>query len=475
MKRKIFKFFLSILTGIILYFSFPPFSHWYFAFIGFIPLFLSFDNNLFLNFIKGWVSGIVFYGLSLFWLKNVAEWWYLILALYLGFYWGIFSFLLTSLPSKGRVFAGMCIWFFIEIIIANSFSGFPWLLLGLSQWKNHIFLPISAIFGIYGISMVIILSNLTLFYGLRKGHTVSFILSCFFLFSILLYSHIYSPQMKKISSVNLLIIQENIPSDKKIEPASILNSYYLTTQKILKNKKAELVVWPESTYPDLIKEKILKKIKRLSKRYRCGIIFGSLIKENGDIFNSAIFVKGEKIEIYKKIHLVPYGEFVPGRRFRIIRKIYSEVGGNLPNLKPGNRYLIFKFKNFKISAPICFENIFPDLIRKFNMKGANLFIVITNDSWFGKSAGPYQHFAHNIFRAVETGKYFVQVSTTGISGIISPEGRIVSSVGNGKIFVRGFIQKKIPCIEGETFYSKYGNIPLFILSTVITGVILCKR
>ncbi len=472
------KFVLCILSGILLFLSFPPFDHWYLALVGFIPLLISLDEKISLNFLKGWLSGIVFYSFSLYWLKSVSGYWYLVLAIYLGLYWGLFSFLLTSLPPAGKIFSGMCIWFFIETLMANLLTGFPWLALGLSQWNNPFILPFSAISGIYGISMIVVLSNLTLFYGFRKRYGMSLIISSFIFLSIFFYSQSYSPAGKKISPVNLLIIQENIPSNTLINPMDIFTSYYLTTEKLLKNKKVDLVVWPESTYPDIIskKKKILSKIKDLTKKHNCGIVFGSLIEENGNIFNSAIFIKGEKIRIYRKMHLVPYGEFVPGRKFQFIKKIYSRVSGvPLPDLTPGNKYTIFKINGLKFCTPICFENIFPRIIRNFNIKGSNLFIVITNDSWFGKSAGPYQHFAHNIFRAVETGKYFIQVSTTGISGVVSPTGKIVSSVGNKKIYVKGFIFEKIPSVEGETFYSKYGNLPLFIFSSIITGVFLCRR
>jgi len=406
---------------------------------------------------------------------------YILLPIYLGLYWGIFSFLLCSLKRKGRIFIGVFIWFFLEILVTHLLTGFPWLLLGLSQWENSIILPFARIFGIYGISSLIILTNLSLFYGFRKKHVTSLVVSILIFLSIFIYGkNCRIERFSNTPTIKVLIIQENIPSTLEKPADEILDSYYATTAKILKKEKeVELVIWPESTFSDYLLEdkKILNKLIKFTEKYKCTILLGSFGKKNGNIYNSAFLIDGKKIQTYNKIHLVPYGEFIPGGKFHLIERTYEKIAHYIPVLKHGKEFTPFNFKEQKISSLICFENIFPEITREFVKEGCNAFIVITNDSWFGKSFGPYQHFTHNVFRAVESGRYFVQSASTGISGIITPSGKIEHLItgNNGeKVFVRGTVVRKIPLLKKRTFYSKYGNIPLFLLTFIFTGVLLCK-
>ena len=473
-----FRFFLSGLSGVILAFSFPPFNLWYLAWVGFLPLLFSLREKSILNFFLGWFAGFICTTILLSWLVKVAGPIYFILPIYLGLYWGIFSFLLCSLQRKGRIFIGACIWFFLEILVTHLLTGFPWLLLGLSQWKNSIILPFAGISGIYGISSLIILANLSLFYGFRKRYVVSLLVSILIFLSVSIYGKNFGREtFSRTYTIKVLIVQENISSTEKKSAYEILNSYYDTTAKILKKEKGvELVIWPESTFPDYLLEdkKILRKLIKFTKRYKCTILLGSVSKKNGNIYNSAFFIAGEKIQTYNKIHLVPYGEFIPGGKFHFIERTYEKIAHYIPVMKHGKEFTLFNFKEQKISSLICFENIFPEITREFVKEGCNAFIVITNDSWFDKSFGPYQHFTHNVFRAVESGKYFVQTSTTGISGIISPSGKIEHLIENNgeKTFVKGILVSEIPILKKQTFYSKYGDIPFFLLTLIFMGVLL---
>ncbi|MCM8832521.1 MAG: apolipoprotein N-acyltransferase, partial [Candidatus Omnitrophica bacterium] len=178
-----------------------------------------------------------------------------------------------------------------------------------------------------------------------------------------------------------------------------------------------------------------------------------------------------------KIHLVPYGEFILGERFILIRKIFYKIAGYYPELKPGNNYKTFKYKNIKFSTLICYENIFTDMSYNFLKNKTDFFIVITNDSWFGNSFGPYQHFYHNIFRAIETGRYFLQTGLTGITGIISPEGKIekILEKENKQLFFEGNLNFSLPVEIYETFYSKYGIYPFFLFCLILTGLLICRN
>jgi len=466
-------------SGILLSFSFPPFNYWYLAWFGFIPLLFSLDKNSFVNFLFGWFSGFVFFGFLLSWLIKVAGPIYILLPLYLSFYWAIFFGVLHILPERGKIFIGAGIWFFLEIIVSYLFTGFPWLLLGISQNKNLFILPLARIFGIYGISIVLILSNLFVFYGFRRKHIFSFVLSVLIFASIFYYCKKFKLEEKPDSYIKILIVQGNISSSEKYPPEKVLKNYYETSVQILNKEKVQLVIWPEGSFPDCLLEnkKNLNTLIQFTKKYKCGLILGSFSKKNNNFYNSSYFINEEEIKTYNKIHLVPYGEFILGEKMPFIRKIFIKLAGYTPYLTPGKEFTIFNLQKEKVSTLICFENIFSEIPREFIKKGSNLFIVLTNDSWFGKSFGPYQHFSHNILRAVETGKYFIQVSSTGISGVVSPLGKVEDIIkdNNKEIFVKGYLIKNVPIFKKETFYSKYGDITLFILILIFIGVLICRQ
>ncbi|MBN1446225.1 MAG: apolipoprotein N-acyltransferase [Candidatus Omnitrophica bacterium] len=479
-KSLFFCFSLSIAGGIILSFAFPPFDRWPFAFFALVPLLYAASGNSAKNFLFGTAYGFFFYIFSFFWLYNVAGPVYFLLALYLSLFWGLFLYLVFALPEKGRIFTAAFVFFLLEIIVSNLLTGFPWILLGLSQWRNTAVLKIAGLSGIYGISFLVVLANFFIFYSFGKRHLLSWlaaaavIAAAFFLPDSVSYGKTY-----KAGTLSVMVVQPNISSAENRSIYSDLHNIGLLTIENLKDRKPDIVIWPESIFPDDIgaEPEIMEGLKALTEEREIALILGTFTSDGGDFYNSALFVEGGKIRVYRKNHLVPYGEFILGGRLLIIRSIFKKIAGYMPDEKPGSELVVFSVKGARIAPLICFENIFPEMTRSFVREGAEVFAVITNDSWFGRSAGPYQHFAHNALRAAESGRYFVQCSITGISGIVSPCG-VIESVAekNGeKLFVEGVLLHDIPLIQGKTPYAQAGDIPLFILSLIFTGAALCRR
>ncbi|MCM8818545.1 MAG: apolipoprotein N-acyltransferase [Candidatus Omnitrophica bacterium] len=473
---------MSILTSILLFLSFPPFNWWYFAFFAFVPLFLVISNKKsYIRVIYGLISGFIFYAFSLYWIKNVAGFIYLLIPLYLCFYWGIFVFLVFSFDDKKIIFLGSCIWFFIEILIANLLTGFPWLALGLSQYKNIKLLKIAKFTGIYGISFLVIGTNFFLYTLFKRKFLYQKIFFLLFLIFLFLLTE-FPEKMSFKGKLRILIYQPNfVPSEITLEENKKKIIYFFEKNLNEENKKEDIdiVILPEGAFQENLFENIdlLNKLKEISQKNKCGIVIGCFTRKNGNFYNSSIFINGNRLELYNKIHLVPYGEFILGERFKFIKDIFLKVAGYYPNLKKGDEYKIFEYKGIKFSTLICYENIFSELVINFLEKGSDFFIVITNDSWFGKSTGPYQHFSHNIFRAIETGRYFLQAGLTGITGIVNPEGKIEKFFEkNGeKLFVEGFLLYELPVFIYNTFYSKYGVYPFFIFCLILTGFIVCRK
>ncbi|MCM8762551.1 MAG: apolipoprotein N-acyltransferase [Candidatus Omnitrophica bacterium] len=471
-----FRFFLSIMSGILFVFAFPPFDIWQLAFLSLVPLLMAAKEDDGKNFFLGVISGFLFYSISFSWLYRLAGPIYFLIALYLSIYWGIFLYLIFGLPERGRIFTAGAVWFLLEIIVSYLLTGFPWLLLGLSQWKNPYLIKMAGMTGIYGLSFLVILGNFTILYSFRKRYLLSWIISLAVFAAVIFFPLSSFSSLHYGENLKIMVVQPNIDTLNRSSVKDIEKIKAITLEYIRK-EKVDIIIWPEGIYPDIITSDIIDDLKKFTLQLNTGLILGTFTEQDGKMYNSAILIEGEDIQIYNKTHLVPYGEFIPGGRMKAINRIFERMAGYIPHLKRGSELTPFSFRDKKIGVLVCFENIFPEITATLTEEDAGVFIVITNDGWFGNSSGPYQHFAHNSIRAVETGRYFVQSSLTGISGVVSPDGTvedIVNSDGNF-LFVDGVSVCNIPMIKGKTFYSSFGDIPLFILSVLITGVAICKK
>jgi apolipoprotein N-acyltransferase len=179
-------------------------------------------------------------------------------------------------------------------------------------------------------------------------------------------------------------------------------------------------------------------------------------------FNSAYFLDstGSLAGIYDKIHLVPFGEYIPLKKiFFFSEAITKDVG----EFFPGKEYKVVRIGGRPANAVICFEAVFPDLVRRFVNRGSQLIINLTNDGWYGNSAAPYQHFAIARFRAVENRRYFIRAANTGISAIIEPSGKIQSSSG---LLHEAVCEGRFEFIDKQTIYTRYGNLLVFLCAII---------
>ncbi len=455
-------------------FAFPPFKYWFLAWFGFVPLlFLMEEKFPGRNFLKGFLAGFVFYAFLLHWIYSVAGFFYLLIALYLALFWGIFFSLVFTFPKKTQVLIGACLWYFLEIIVRHLITGFPWILFSLSQWSLPETGSISAIAGSNGLSALIIGANLSLYWMIRyKKFSPVFVTSIIILILYCVATININWNIRD-RFVKLAAIQGNSGYFGQ-NPEESFENYKKLTESL--ESEYDLVVWPESSYPAILEDNTEVFHYLLNKSYFFPILMGTMSERNNNLYNSAYYFNNGKFTIYSKRHLVPFGEYVPGRKFQVIQRIYSRFSDFLPEVKPGDTTGVFQLQPCKFSVLICFENIFPEIALQDTKSQDDFTVVITNDSWYGNSFGPYQHFAHNIFRAYETGRNIVQVSTTGITGFASPSGDVKIFQKNGKkLFVEGIMTILVPYSEySKTVYSIVGDTGIFMLSLLITGVCLCR-
>ncbi|MCM8768458.1 MAG: apolipoprotein N-acyltransferase [Candidatus Omnitrophica bacterium] len=452
--------------------------------VAFVPCFLTPLVSSRGEFFRGWMTGFIFYSLVLSWLVKVAGPIYLLLSVYLGFFWGVFFYLVKNLRGPGRLFLGSVCWFFLEILMANLLTGFPWLALGLTQSANRFVLPLAGYITVYGISYVVMLANFLISFGWQRQYlsSVSVILVLISLLVILGQVSVRCNQPVS-GYLKILVVQENLPSFLRLPAREILEAHCRSTEKLLTQGKAELVVWPESSYPDVLNEDqvALDRVKMIAKHHHCSILLGGISCQGEQLYNTAYLISPESVQMYRKIHLVPYGEFVLGDKHPCVRRICKKIAGYLPALQAGQDYVLFEIPTEQgkayINALICFENIFPEISWEFVNRGSQASFVITNDSWFSRSAGPYQHFAHNILRAAETGRFFVQAALTGISGVVSPKtgvNQILEKQGR-VIFFPGYLRENVPLLGGKTLVVRHGIFPFVLILLGLTGGILCRQ
>ncbi|MCM8779873.1 MAG: apolipoprotein N-acyltransferase, partial [Candidatus Omnitrophica bacterium] len=346
-------------------------------------------------------------------------------------------------------------------------------------YLNLPLIQISDITGAYGVSFLVMLVNASLWK--RKFFFAVACLILVFGYGIFRLNHKIDGE-----KIGITVIQGNVPQELKWvreEKEKILEKYTgLTRQAVV--DKADLLIWPETAMPVVLEEEpgIFKAVSSLAKKINKPILTGVVRSENKNYFNSAVLFSpdGELIQHYDKIHLVPFGEYIPLRQ----PFIFLERLAPIEDFRRGKDYILFQIRNpkseirKKFGVLICFEDIFPELARRFVQRGADFLVNITNDAWFGKTSAAYQHLQSSVFRAIENRVSVVRSANTGVSGFISAQGKIISLVRDEKgrnIYVSGYDTEEIiiPAKKKLTFYTRFGDVfVLFCLMVFTYGIII---
>ncbi|MBI5755852.1 MAG: apolipoprotein N-acyltransferase [Nitrospirae bacterium] len=502
MKAVLQKIALSVLSAILLALSFPEYDIEIFAWIGLIPLFFIIRRDSIKNtFLWCWASGTLFFFITINWLPETMHnyggmplWLSLVvlfvLSLYLGIYSGVFGVLSGLITNKTAIplpFAAPLLWVSLEYARAHLLTGFPWASLGYSQYKFLHLIQIADITSVLGVSFMVVAVNAALFEVFSRGNPVRPSLSIvpisavalMFLLSLAYgYHRIDRSYDNPERELSVAVIQGNIPQHMKWD-----RNFKRLTMDIYKRLTYEsgkhtpdLVIWPETAAPFFFQEQsgYSKEIFDLASTEDILLLFGSPAYITADnptpnLLNSAYLISPyrETLSRYDKIHLVPFGEYVPlSKILFFIEKMVVGIGDFIP----GRDYTVMEIPQGKFGVVICYEVIFPELVRKFTVNGARFMTTITNDAWFGKSSAPYQHFSMVVFRSIENRVYFARAANTGISGFISPKGEILVS---SHIFTEDYLVRKVSPSNEKTFYTLYGDVFAYA-SIAFTALMLIK-
>jgi apolipoprotein N-acyltransferase len=480
--------FLSILSGLsaAISFNFPGFS--FLVWVAFIPLFwVISQSNYRQSFIYSFIAGIVHFLVVIFWVGFVTRLGLFLLVIYLGLYWGIFGLGCRRFVSKPGGIAGVgFLWIGLEYLRTNL-GGFGWSLLGYSQYRNLLVIQVSDIFGVWAVSFLIICINFILYnIIISKQKTKKFIfgqfLTGFCLFGICLFYGWFSLRQGADLNNSLVVslVQPNISQEEKWDPLSGEKIKGRLKYLGQNSDKSSLVVFPESSWPDVLRERDIKQVHSFSKSIDRDIILGTVIREGLYFYNTAILQERNKPpQIYKKLKLVPFGEYVPFRNFLTFIDVFNSLG----DMRQGQEYILLEYKQAKVAVLICFEDTFPGLARNFILKGANILLNITNDAWFKGNPQSLQHLQTAVFRAIENRKSLVRVANTGISCIISPLGEVLNRVSSDgrDLFIQGGITDEVFLNKQKSLYSRLGDVLVFIgmvylvIYFIIIGLSYIKR
>jgi len=492
MLRKLKPLFLTFLSALLLTLPFANGKLWVFAWFGFVPLFLALkDISRIKAFLLAYLSGVFFWFLTIYWLVHVTLLGTIVLVLYLALYSGVFGIIFTSVKHRAaqpQIFFIAFVWVLLEYLRSYLFTGFPWALLAYSQYINLPVIQIADFTGAWGVSFLIMLVNVSIYLAFSSHFSIlsfkrKYLVPVLFILISLTYGYykLYLiPSRQQRESIRISVIQGNIPQELKWDPSAvsyILNQYARLSQDAIR-KQPDLIIWPEASSPGLlgVDDYILEEIVGLAKNLKTPLLIGTVSRDGHDYFNSAILIGayGEIFQRYDKLHLVPFGEYIPLKKYFPFLETIAPIG----DINKGKEYTIFQnLKRNTQNAPkfavlICFEDLFPELSRKFIQRGAQFLVNITNDAWYKETTAPYQHLQASVFRAIENRVFLARAANTGISGFIAPTGKIISVVHakrGREIFTDGDESQEILLPEmALTFYNRFGDY--FVLICLILGL-----
>ena len=468
---------LLLVGGAALHLAYPRVEWDLLAWVALVPLLLyALEARPGQAFLGGWLAGLAFFVPLLGWLTHTMTTYSTLplplallvllgLSAYLALYWGGVASALAWLArgvGPRALGAVPALWVTAELARGHLLTGFPWGLLGYSQYRRLLLIQIAAWTGVYGVSFLVALVNAAVAWAIVRGRRGVPVAAGVILLAVGGTTLLGAQRLAggPPPGLPVAIAQGSIDQAVKWDRAyqgKTLEIYRALTAEA--RGRARLIVWPETAVPAYLRREpwVLGWLTELARTVETPLLVGAPDAEGAGptarYYNSAFLLTARGVEgRYDKIHLVPFGEYVPlkGLLF-FVQAVAAEIG----DFSSGREVTVFPLAGAPFGVVICYEVVFPDLFRRFVGEGARFMVNITNDGWFGRSSGPLQHLAMVPFRAVETGVAVVRAANTGVSAVVEPTGRIGPRL---PLFERGVIETTIALREGQTFYTRFGDL-----------------
>jgi apolipoprotein N-acyltransferase len=477
----------AALSGLLLALSFPKFGHGAVAWVALVPLLVALHGA------TGWRAARLGYVTGAVSALGLLYWTALVVVQYGGlplavgvavmaalclafalfpllFGWAV-GRLVGAFGTAGLLGAPFA-WVATELLRVHTFFEFPWCLLGYSQ---HAFLPViqvASVTAVYGVSFLLAASSSLLAYALLEARVPRrrAALAALALLAGAAWgggAWAMRGEVKESGRVVVGLVQGGIRQEDKWAPGSAWDNVdsHLELTAEAAGRGARLVVWPESAVPFLfdLSPRLADLLRETVVRRRVHLFFGNDDIERPPGGERRLYVgakllspEGRLAARYRKIHLVPFGEYVPlGPLFTLGGRVAAKLVQEVSDFSPGTEAVTGEVDGHRIGGYICYEAIFPGLVRRFPAQGAELLVNVTNDAWYGTTSAPYQHLAMAAFRAVENRRYMVRAANTGITAVVDPRGRVLEAT---RLFDRGVLVREVPFVAETTFYTRRGDV-----------------
>lgn len=361
------------------------------------------------------------------------------------------------------------VWVATEFLRGNVLGGFPWIPLGNSVVRLLPLAQVASLVGVYGLSWLLAMLHACFaLVALSSGRTrMSAAVGALAIVtgpSVWGSARINEGHLVRDgAALKVGLIQANIPQEQKWDPSrgpAIFDRYMTMTRQAV-SQGAQFVLWPESATPFFYEEDPdgADAIRKLVRESGTPLLFGSDQIEYGSdgqprYYNSAFMLDsaGSTASVYRKMYLVPFGEFVP---FKKLLFFVGPLVEAVSDFSPGTTVTMLPVQGHMVSTAICYEVVYPDLMRKAVRSGSELLTTITNDAWYGTSSAPFQHFELATMRAIEQGRYLARAANTGISGLVDPYGRVLVQTN---LFETTVVVGDVRVRQEQTVYARIGDI-----------------
>ncbi|MDO8679399.1 MAG: apolipoprotein N-acyltransferase [Acidobacteriota bacterium] len=501
----------ALASGVLLALSFPKFGHGAVAFVALVPLFVALSGwngrpghypgvTTRRGFALGLIAGFIHFAGTVYWTGATVQTfgglpWPVavfvagLLALYMATFIGgvgaVTALFIRSFGLPGLLLAPL-VWVALEYLRGHLFGGFPWIPLGNTMITLLPVAQLASLLGVYGLSLFVGLVNAGFAaVALASGRTR--LMAAAATLVMIAAVSVWGGQRLAANAlvaggtpIRVGLIQANIAQVDKWNPAreGMIVERYLQLTRQAAEAGAEFLLWPESAVPfEFDEDPKAEVIRALVRAAGKPLLLGSDEFETGaagQSYNSAFMLDsgGATAAVYRKIHLVPFGEYVPFQQVLffvgpLVEAVSAFTAGTVVTMLPVNGHMA--------STAICYEVTYPELSREAVRNGSELLTTITNDAWYGESSAAYQHFEMAAMRAVEQGRYLVRAANTGISGIVDPYGRVLIRT---RLFETAAVVGEARFVQEKTLYARIGDLVAFVsaaLTVFVLAVALMRR
>jgi apolipoprotein N-acyltransferase len=499
-KKPLARYGMSVLSGLLLFACFPLVNWNALVWVACLPLLIAlvFEKRWLQGFWLGYVAGAVFLSGSCYWFVTVMQGYgnlnpavavgvLVLFVIMFSTFYGVFGLLLTLVARRSigtALILSPFLWVAAELARTYLVTGFPWNLLGYAVRPVGL-QQVASVTAVYGLSFVAVSTSALAAWVLLQPKRRAWAALMGWVVILVAGNWLLQPPPPQPEPNVALLVQPDIPLGEAAmdtwipwtNPAPlerlVKDSVEATRESGATPTVPPLLVWPESSAPFLYgRDPVFRgALQSMAKQAHAYVVSGTVTfagQGNSQPQNAAVLLApdGQLLLHYVKIHLVPFGEYVPWWAFPgKVGKITSQVG----DFVPGKAVEVARTPEGVIGIFICYEAIFPQLVRKFAARGAGVLVNISDDGWYGDTAAPFQHFEMARFRAIENGRFVLRGTNNGITAIIDPYGRIRKQIPRNQ---PGILTGHFRYLSKKTFYTEYGDVFAWSCVAVAAGIVL---